>query len=122
MMSLSRETIGRRWEASDRGLRYYTPVELDRGSLVSVYESSAAASPHLWLNLDGQTAHMTVEQAEALCTTLGLAIEQHYQTREHDPTAWKAGDPCAMCGSSDTGEDTVRGGFCNTCGAADSDE
>jgi hypothetical protein len=121
-MSDARETLDRRWEVTDRGFRHYTPVELDRGSVAAVYESSAASEPHLWLDLDGTTAHMTVEQAEALRTTLGLAIEQHYQTRTNDPAAWKAGDPCALCGSTDTGEDAVRGGFCNTCGAADSDE
>lgn len=35
---------------------------------------------------------------------------------------WQAGDPCNVCGSTNTGEDIVEGGFCNDCGSSDADE
>jgi hypothetical protein len=35
---------------------------------------------------------------------------------------WSAGDPCGVCGSTNTGWNSVEGGFCQDCGAADSDE
>lgn len=35
---------------------------------------------------------------------------------------WKPGDPCGACGSTNTGENGIEGGFCRDCGACDSDE
>lgn len=34
---------------------------------------------------------------------------------------WQAGDPCASCGSTDTGYAYDTGAFCNGCGATDAD-
>ncbi len=39
-----------------------------------------------------------------------------------DKKYWAAGDPCGVCGSTETGWNPVEGGFCNSCGACDSDE
>lgn len=36
--------------------------------------------------------------------------------------SWRPGDPCASCGSTDTGWNPELGGHCRTCGRADSDE
>lgn len=35
---------------------------------------------------------------------------------------WKAGDPCAACGSTDTGWNAEQGGLCRGCGRSDSDD
>lgn len=118
-----------RWTVTDRGFKHYAPFTVD-GHDVQVYESSAAESPHLWIKTDGETKHVALEDAQAihdsldgglLKATLAVAIERHYQKPGPDPDDWKAGDPCAMCGSRDTGENGILGAFCRTCGAADSD-
>jgi hypothetical protein len=107
-----------RWTTSDRGLSYYAEADGH-----DVHESSAAESPHLWV--DGE--HMTVEEAAALRdglregewrATLTVAIDRHYQTRTANPSAWKAGDQCVLCGSFNTElENDVAS--CNTCGASE---
>ncbi len=38
------------------------------------------------------------------------------------PNKWKPGDPCGVCGGTDTGMDTEVGAFCRRCGATDADE
>ncbi len=87
---------------SDRGLKHYKPIEDTYGATVSVYESSAASAPHIWVSIDGKChlsssptthvgvshgiasgaafAHLTLEDAEALREALGAAIQGHYQT------------------------------------------
>jgi hypothetical protein len=104
-----------RWTTSDRGLRYYQEVDGRE-----VHESSAAESPHLWI--DGE--HVDMDEAFAMRDaepqgrwrdTLTAAILGHYQLREA-PKDWKAGDQCVLCGSFDTTlESNVAG--CNGCGA-----
>lgn len=39
-----------------------------------------------------------------------------------DDEEWNPGDPCAACGSTDTGWDIVDGAVCNSCGRTDADE
>lgn len=108
-----------RWTTSDRGLRYYEPAQGHE-----VRESSLATHPHLWVDDE----HLSVEQAVALRDdlppgrwreTLTTAIEGHYQARQPQQ-GWKAGDPCALCGSTDTTlENDVAA--CNGCGASEGD-
>lgn len=109
-----------RWTMTDRGFKHYAPVESARGGSVLVYESSSAEAPHLWLGTDNAstTTHLTLEQAEQLRDTLTVAIQRHYQMPQPDPADWKAGDPCAMCGSTDTGEENGDA-FCRSCGVDD---
>lgn len=42
--------------------------------------------------------------------------------RDREAEAWGPGDPCGVCGSTNTAEDIVEGGYCNDCGASDADE
>lgn len=110
-----------RWTTSDRGFRFYAPVGGHE-----VRESSMASAPHLWVD----NAHLTVDQAAELRDTLpaGLwrdtltaAIDGHYQTRPSVRETWQAGDPCEMCGSTDTA--LVDGlASCNGCGADETEE
>jgi hypothetical protein len=39
-----------------------------------------------------------------------------------DSANWQPGDPCAGCGSTDTGWNPVDGAFCRTCKRTDADE
>lgn len=119
-----------RWTVTDRGFKHYAPVEFS-GRTFKVYEASAATEPRLWVDVDGSVEQWNLEQASAyadqlpeghaLRLTFEVAIERHYQTPGPDPKTWKAGDPCAMCGSTDTGENAIQGAFCRSRGAADSD-
>lgn len=116
-----------RWTKTDRGFKHYAPVETERGT-VTVYESSAAETPCLWIDVAGDLKHVTLDTAreirdmrpddDALRATLTVAIDRHYQANQYDPKDWKAGDPCAQCGSEDT--DEVDGiAICRGCGATD---
>lgn len=84
-------------EYSDRGFAHDEPIASTYGATVRVYESSAAAGPHIWLSIVGtahlepgvQTedragtrtcpgsvaAHLTVEQAKAVRKSLKRLIE-----------------------------------------------
>jgi hypothetical protein len=82
---------GEAYEVTDRGFRHYKPIETGYGHQVSVYESSSAAEPAIWLNIGpgqtaGGTAHMNFDQARRLIATLTAAIEGHYQTRGEPAT------------------------------------
>jgi hypothetical protein len=35
---------------------------------------------------------------------------------------WQAGDPCGMCGSTNTIDSVLHGAVCLTCGAQDDDD
>ncbi|WP_328856883.1 hypothetical protein OG579_16945 [Williamsia herbipolensis] len=72
---------------SERGFELYgSPVATTYGDVVSVYESSAASGPHIWLRTQRpgdadndevtQAAHMSVEQATAIRDRLTLAINR----------------------------------------------
>lgn len=83
-------------ELSERGFAHWEPVETTYGSQVRVYESSAAAGPRLWINIDGEchldenpkpfagishgiakgsaSAHLNLEQAKLLRHRLDEAI------------------------------------------------
>lgn len=92
---------------SDRGFARWEPVDSTYGAKTSVYESSAAEAPHLWVSIDGEAhvsgevrpfasaaanglvrgtaagsihAHLTMDQARELHRRLGAAIE-HSETR-----------------------------------------
>lgn len=73
---------------SERGFAQYEPTETSYGAFVSVYESSSAMEPKLWLKIEqpepeypGQLeaaeayAHMTLEQAKEIHNKLGTAID-----------------------------------------------
>jgi hypothetical protein len=91
------------YETSDRGFRYYEPVEATYGEKVSVYESSTAMSPHIWIAIEaddstaGQQGHLmanlAVETAEVLIATLRQAIDDHYQWRDDESPTLGGTDP-----------------------------
>lgn len=73
-----------------RGFKHWDAIPSTYGHVLKVYESSAAEAPHLWLAINGDdsvvtdqsgeiSAHLTIEQAEALIATLRAAIDNHYQ-------------------------------------------
>jgi len=87
---------------SDRGFKHWEPIEVDRGAIVRVYESSAARDvPCLWLNVAAEahldepprphagipagvargsiSAHMTLDQAKLVHAGLGAAIRAQEQ-------------------------------------------
>ena len=83
------------FETSDRGFKHYQPIKTTYGAEVSVYESSAARGPHIWLKISqpdpkmaGQLeraqafAHMSIEQAEQVRDAIDAAIAYHYQRQE----------------------------------------
>jgi len=62
---------------SARGFEHYGSTETAYRNTVSVYESSAASGPHLWLSIDDDaTAHMTLEQAKEIRDRLDFAIRR----------------------------------------------
>ena len=84
-----------RYTTSERGFRQYEPIQTSYGHEISVYESSAADAPHIWVKIElseraaarvgldpqAATAHLTLDQANALRDAIDAAIEGHYQTR-----------------------------------------
>jgi hypothetical protein len=69
---------------TDRGFKHMPeiPGTYDATS-VRVYESSAAAGPHIWLAAQGRNAtdgiHLTLESAAHLWEQLEYLINNHYQ-------------------------------------------
>lgn len=72
---------------SQRGFeRYGQPVDTAYGHKVSVYESSAASAPHVWLSVEHEggnsfsphsaRAHLTLDQAAAVLDRLQVAVAQ----------------------------------------------
>ncbi len=79
---------------SERGFDRLPEIKTDYGDTVSVYESSAAKGPHLWLRIDrhpmtpeqikihhdflltGTTAHLSLEQAQEIADQLLVMIEK----------------------------------------------
>lgn len=61
---------------SDRGFKFYKPVKN-----ISVYESSNAMEPCLWINneLGGDSMQLTSYEALELAMTLIEAVQNHYQ-------------------------------------------
>lgn len=77
---------------SDRGFARLPAIDGGPGETVRVYESSAALSPHLWLQLDVPTnrndpfgehhavpIHLTVEAARQLAEQIQHLAANHYQ-------------------------------------------
>lgn len=77
---------------SDRGFDSLPPIPSEYGGEVSVYESSAAIGPHVWLrakapvdlnNPGGEwrevPIHLTAENAWRLAEQLRYLVEHHYQ-------------------------------------------
>lgn len=77
---------------SVRGFDRLPPIPSEYGGEVSVYESSAALGPHVWLKAvapvdlndpDGPTRevpiHLTAENAWRLAEQLQLLVRNHYQ-------------------------------------------
>lgn len=58
-----------------------------RGGFTTVYESSAAGGPHIWLNVASGdcyggtegTAHLTLDQARQVPDQLNWLADNHYQ-------------------------------------------
>jgi len=76
--------------------RYDQPWQDTYGHTISVYESSAASGPHVWLALKGSPAmgnedyaihaHLNIEQAEKLRRELSMFIDQA-EARWAEPAA-----------------------------------
>lgn len=77
---------------SDRGFARLPDIPSEYGGYVSVYESSAASGPHIWLHAEAPvnlneptgpthevTLHLTAENAWKLADQLRLLVRNHYQ-------------------------------------------
>ncbi len=76
------------YERGDRGFHGYgEPMKDTYGSLLEVYESSAAGGPHVWVKVDASawdrsgeparaTAHLNVEQARALIARVQAFLDE----------------------------------------------
>jgi len=77
---------------TDRGFSHLPAIPGAYGGEATVYESSAASSPHVWLNvrvptdmnLNGRnfveaTLHLTVENAMKISEQLAYLVAHHYQ-------------------------------------------
>ena len=79
------ETYTPEYEVSGRGLKYYKPTWLsgEEDASISVYESSLASDPCLWVMLSHNGAEepvqLTLGEAAELANTLAYAVENHYQ-------------------------------------------
>lgn len=73
---------------SKRGFKHMPELHCDYGSEVRVYESSAAVSPFIWLDVKHRsgsgTAHMTLDDAARLRDQLDYLIAHHYQLPADD--------------------------------------
>lgn len=66
------------WRTS-RGLaRFVDPVKVRHGGEIRVYESSAADSPHVWLDA-APTSHLAAADAWLLARQLMWLLVNHYQ-------------------------------------------
>lgn len=71
-------------EFSSRGFAMYGRTPTSYGEVVSVYESSSAEGPHIWLSIDSpdgdenrhRAVHMDLEQAVEIQNHLTRAIER----------------------------------------------
>jgi hypothetical protein len=81
-------------EVTSRGFFHLPDTADTYGGNVSVYESSAAIGPHLWLTVEERvdksdpnsrlqdaTVHLSIEQAEQLIEQIQYLIRNHYQTQ-----------------------------------------
>lgn len=79
---------------SSRGFLFLPPIPSEYGGEISVYESSAAGAPHIWVRatsptdmnnpeLGSKSTYMllTLENAEALSEQLAWFVKNHYQHR-----------------------------------------
>lgn len=69
---------------SDRGLVSLPPIPSACGGSVRVYESSAAAGPHIWLAANSPiapygTVHLSMDDALKLADQIRLLAANHYQ-------------------------------------------
>lgn len=73
---------------SPRGFDHLPTIPSEYGGYASVYESSAADGPHIWLKAvetmhgrpeESATMHLTAENAWKLADQLRLLVREHYQ-------------------------------------------
>ena len=73
---------------SERGFAQLLPIRSEYGGEMSVYESSAASGPHIWLKareaMRGEpertaALHLTAENAWRLADQLRYLVRNHYQ-------------------------------------------
>src|SRR4051812_5026736 len=67
---------------TERGFAHLPPLEDTSGRGFSVYESSAAEEPCVWLNVSGEGKtylHLDAETAWKLADQLRHAVRNHYQ-------------------------------------------
>ncbi|HEY3559695.1 MAG TPA: hypothetical protein VGL05_19635 [Kribbella sp.] len=91
---------------TDRGFDHYPTIPGAYGGEASVYESSAASGPHVWLNVTESPLHLTAENATKLAEQLLALVANHYQ---NDGAAKPTGLVCSNC------EATTFA--CTACGA-----
>jgi hypothetical protein len=66
-------------ETSERGFDRYPAIPGAYGGEVSIYESSAASGPHVWLKVTESPLHLTAENATKLAEQLLALVAGHYQ-------------------------------------------
>lgn len=115
---------------SDRGFKHYMPIKgsvinaltdevVEDGSLVRVYESSAAFEPYVWLAVGGREgespahAHLSMSAITVLIKQLQHVQANHYQGRVEIQPEWL--DLCGACHGS--GIFTDGAGELQTCTA-----
>lgn len=64
---------------SERGFDRYPAIPGAYGGEVSIYESSAASAPHVWLKVTESPLHLTAENATKLAEQLLALVAGHYQ-------------------------------------------
>lgn len=77
---------------SARGFAHMDALDCSYGGTIRAYESSAADSPHVWINIlqgprieakPGEAvAHLSLETALRLRDQLTYLIDNHYQVRD----------------------------------------
>lgn len=69
---------------TSRGFDHMPLIAGEYGGFVSVYESSAALSPHIWLRAQSErgdevTLHLTADNARKLAEQIAYLVRHHYQ-------------------------------------------
>lgn len=66
-------------DTTDRGFMHLPTLQTGRAGRFVVYESSSAEQPRIWLEVNGDPAHLTVREAWKLVEQLALCCKLHYQ-------------------------------------------
>lgn len=67
---------------TDRGFTHMEPVTTATNETVRVYESSSATQPRIWLEINGEAAHLSLKQASQIERQLRWLRKHHYQLED----------------------------------------